>query len=128
MTNKFEEALNDWCDFQRVDHEDGDITYEAHSNDEDNFIIINGTKSKTVAETILEALRLARDSEKQIQTNKAFFYDGFIAGFKVSGEGYNGEYPFEGSSDDEIWESVREEAIKTWTELEKPTTPPSEEK
>lgn len=31
----------------------------------------------------------------------------FIAGFKTSAEGFNGEYPFEYSSDEEIWEEIK---------------------
>lgn len=30
-----------------------------------------------------------------------------IDGFKASGEGWNGEYPHEGSSDDDIWADLK---------------------
>lgn len=32
----------------------------------------------------------------------------FLEGFKASGEGYNGEYPFEGETDEKIWESIKD--------------------
>ena len=31
----------------------------------------------------------------------------FLAGFKTSAEGFNGEYPFEDYSDEEIWEKIK---------------------
>lgn len=37
--------------------------------------------------------------------------EAFMAGFKSSGEGWNGEYPFEGkAADDPDWESVKNKA------------------
>ncbi len=36
----------------------------------------------------------------------------FLEGFKNSGEGYNGEYPFEGESDERIWDSIKEDYDK----------------
>ena len=31
----------------------------------------------------------------------------FLLGFKASGEGFNGEYPFEDCTDEEIWEKIK---------------------
>jgi hypothetical protein len=40
------------------------------------------------------------------------FRDGFMAGFKASRQGWNGEYPFEGAPDDHPrWEHIRKAAI-----------------
>ena len=36
----------------------------------------------------------------------------FMAGFKSSAEGYNGEYPFEGESEAKIWDSIKEDYDK----------------
>lgn len=38
--------------------------------------------------------------------------DAYLAGFKNSAEGYNGEYPFEGYSDKKIWDSISEDYEK----------------
>lgn len=34
--------------------------------------------------------------------------EAFLAGFKISGEGWNGEYPHEGENDSVIWEDIKE--------------------
>lgn len=38
--------------------------------------------------------------------------DAYLAGFKNSAEGYNGEYPFEGDTDKKIWDSISEDYEK----------------
>lgn len=35
---------------------------------------------------------------------------GYLAGFRASGEGHNGEYPYEGDSDVAVWSVIREGA------------------
>ncbi|KKK70984.1 hypothetical protein LCGC14_2918540 [marine sediment metagenome] len=37
----------------------------------------------------------------------------FLEGFKISGEGWNGEYPCEGEKDETIWERIKEH-FKKW--------------
>jgi hypothetical protein len=46
--------------------------------------------------------------EKQMEAAEK----GFLEGFKVSGEGYNGEYPFEGQTDEYIKEEIKERVIR----------------
>lgn len=41
-----------------------------------------------------------------------FRKDAYLAGFKNSAEGYNGEHPFEGDSDKKIWDSISEDYEK----------------
>lgn len=41
----------------------------------------------------------------------------YIAGFKNSAEGYNGEYPFEGESEEKIWNSISEDFEKWLNEV-----------
>jgi hypothetical protein len=41
----------------------------------------------------------------------------FMAGFKNSGEGYNGEHPFEGESEAKIWDSIKEDYDKVKNKL-----------
>ena len=31
----------------------------------------------------------------------------FLEGFKASAEGWNGEYPYDGASDEQIWEKIK---------------------
>lgn len=33
----------------------------------------------------------------------------FLEGFKISGEGFNGEYPFENKTDEEIWNRIKKQ-------------------
>ena len=41
----------------------------------------------------------------------------FLEGFKNSGEGYNGEYPFQGESEAKIWDSIYEDYDKVRNKL-----------
>lgn len=60
------EALPHWSDFERIEHDDGVITYESHGyeNQEDDegrvtdtFIRIDGSRAKDVADAIRQALQ-----------------------------------------------------------------------
>lgn len=46
------------------------------------------------------------NKEVLLEKEKQQIIDAVLYGFKYSGEGYNGEYPFEGSSDADIIESL----------------------
>ncbi len=57
------EALPKWADFERIEHESGEISYEAHGDEDtgvgymgNTFIRIDGLRAKTIAETIRKAL------------------------------------------------------------------------
>lgn len=58
----------------------------------------------------LEKLSTGLDSELDSDA----FLAGYLAGFKVSGEGYNAEWPFESKGtlpeDDDSWEAARLQA------------------
>ena len=61
------EALNTWAEFHRVDHLDGDISYESHGYENyenannDAFICIKGVNAKCISETIRKLLEQAAD-------------------------------------------------------------------
>jgi hypothetical protein len=49
----------------------------------------------------MEKTYIITESELQALLEKQF-----LNGFKISGEGYNGEYPFEGVPDKQIWKNI----------------------
>jgi hypothetical protein len=51
----------------------------------------------------MEKTYIITESELQALLEKQF-----LRGFLISGEGYNGEYPFEGDDDGTIWSSIGE--------------------
>jgi hypothetical protein len=51
----------------------------------------------------MEKTYIITESELQALLGKQF-----LRGFLISGEGYNGEYPFEGDDDGTIWSSIGE--------------------
>jgi hypothetical protein len=63
------------------------------------------------SESIEEATAAYDDLLPHIQAERERAY---LAGFKASGEGWNGEWPFEGvdPSTDEDWRSSRDEALR----------------
>jgi hypothetical protein len=49
----------------------------------------------------MEKTYILTESELQAVLEKQF-----LNGFKISGEGYSGEYPFEGVPDKQIWKNI----------------------
>jgi hypothetical protein len=54
----------------------------------------------------MEKTYIITDSELQSLLEKQF-----LNGFKISGEGYNWEYPFEGNTNEAIWKSISQYSI-----------------
>jgi len=77
-TKAIEAVIPSWAYFEKIDHEDGKITYESHGcedeiNDDNmegnTFICIEGHRAKEVAETIRRALKRCEALEwKPIET------------------------------------------------------------
>jgi len=70
MSDKIQNAI-DATDFQRIDHVDGSISYQSHSDidlyddtvetiNNPTFITIEGVKAKGISETIKAALEIAQ--------------------------------------------------------------------
>jgi len=62
-TTKREAALPEWADFERIEHDNGRITYESHGREDVNdyrggntFIVIDGHRAKEVADKIRASL------------------------------------------------------------------------
>lgn len=51
---------------------------------------------------IIELDMIKQEIKKALEKEKEQIIEARLDGFKISGEGWNGEYPFEGKSDKEI--------------------------
>jgi hypothetical protein len=59
------------------------------------------------ADTIITALRECATIRAQVQAGRERLESAFVAGFGMSGEGYNGEYPFENSEPGEMRKQIK---------------------
>ncbi len=89
------EALPHWADFERIDHDGGEIAYESHGYESDDeikirgntFIKIEGVRAKDVAQEIRTALETARSGESlDWEGMKKQFPDKYDSGY------YDNEY------------------------------------
>ena len=66
--------------------------------------ILGPLKTEAMTDLLLvDAIQKAKQMEKEQILNAR------LDGFKISGEGFNGEYPYEGQSDDSISNSINNE-------------------
>lgn len=61
-------------------------------------------RAHDAAEAAIEALAVGASERNR---------DAFLAGFRASGEGFNGEHPFEGVSDEDTWAQL-EFSYESW--------------
>jgi hypothetical protein len=55
---------------------------------------------------MVQIMILRSESQQLLEKEKKQINKSFLDGFKYSGEGYNGEYPFEGCTDESIYTSI----------------------
>ena len=97
---------------------DGEILFESIQNS----TVLNDTLSEDSKEfkeiqkqLLIEMMRADEELGLYDEDLKA----AYLAGFKTSAEGYNGEYPFQWESDKRIWEGIGEDFEKWLNEYKK---------